>query len=110
MRPFARHVLEALWALTFAAHALAAALVWVVLPGGFAADHPRFWVNRALPAALLAAFPAMWAGAAVSARIIFPRSAGALWILLVYFAALKISTQGSFPRTRKYMSTPSQPW
>ena len=82
------------WLLVIAGHAVAAAAWWWLSPGGFPLWHPRFWVNRVLPLAVLAvvttavvasrrhrldmllpiliAFPAAWGAAALVARVLFP--------------------------------------
>lgn len=109
-----------LWAVALGAHAIAAAVAWWMLPGGFAVTHPRFWTNRALPAALLAliaasiiahvarrpravaalaaALPALWAAAAVSARIVFPVSAATLWLWPLGVAAALAAGAGALIR------------
>jgi hypothetical protein len=87
----------------FTAHLVCAAAWWWLMPGGFPLSHPRFWVNRVLPLAVLAlggayvwaryrtrddvlralglALAAFWAAAAVSARVTFPVTFNLLWLL-----------------------------
>src|SRR5687768_18346158 len=41
------------WTAALTAHTFAAIVWWWLMPGGFPIDHPRFWANRAAPAAML---------------------------------------------------------
>ena len=55
-RPPARAVrLPALWVLIAGLHIAAALYAWHLLPHGFGATRPRFWINQVLPFALTAA-------------------------------------------------------
>lgn len=96
--------------LILALHLAGAGAWWWLMPGGFPVNHPRFWVNQALPLgvllaglagfaawrwnwhapwlALLYAAPAGWIGAAISFRIAFPVSSRGWWVLLIWAAWL----------------------
>jgi hypothetical protein len=102
------------WLLVLIGHALAAAVWWWLMPGGFPAGHPRFWANQVVPPAvilvcgvtLVAAhrerygivravivmLAAMWLGMAISARVTFPVSLRVrFWIPLLFFACVLIA-------------------
>ena len=90
------------WLSMLVGHLIAAALWWWLEPGGFPWGHPRFWSNRVLPCLavlwglaalaslhredqrslliLLAAMPAAWLAAAVTARLVFPITFAWLWL------------------------------
>jgi hypothetical protein len=90
-------------ACVFTAHLVLAAAWWWLMPGGFPAAHPRFWVNRVLPVGVIAfvatylwaryrrrdavlrtlavAMAAFWLAAAVSARVVFPVTMRWLWVV-----------------------------
>jgi hypothetical protein len=84
-----------IWLGLLTAHGTAAVAWWWLMPGGFPAGHPRFWVNEALPVlvlamvlalrfgiwgrervrnSILAMFPAFWLAVAIAGRVIFPES------------------------------------
>src|SRR5687768_16850901 len=76
----ARHLF---WLAILAAHATLAAGAWWMLPGGFPASHPRFWVNQVIPiVVIVVAILARWAGGkrqwglASPVLVVFP----ALWL------------------------------
>lgn len=54
MNPTARQRIVRLWWLAvLTVHGFWAVAWWWLMPGGFPVDHPRFWANRAAPAALM---------------------------------------------------------
>ena len=68
-----------LWVVIVGVHAAAAAYAWHMLPHGFPAGHPRFWINQVLPWVLIAigvaCIVALWRGGtriAALAILIFP--------------------------------------
>ena len=90
--------------MTLVLHAFGAIGWWWFMPGGFALDHPRFWLNQIFPWAvvlmsvlgmvgsfvrcrvLLAtvwSFPWLWIAATATAFILFPKSAGFFgWLMI----------------------------
>ena len=86
------------WLLVLIGHGVTAAAWWWLMPRGFPTSHPRFWVNQALPPAviiiigitlvaahrgrvgvvraMLLSLAAMWLAAAVSGWLVFPKSLG----------------------------------
>ncbi len=87
--------------LVLTVHGVGAGGWWWLTPGGFPLEHSRFWLNRICPFAVLGVavfgivalarkrhlvlkialliLAAMWSGAAISSRIVFPVSASAWW-------------------------------
>jgi hypothetical protein len=114
------------WLVVLAGHAVAIAAWWWLMPGGFALSHPRFWVNRVVPIAVLAIigtavwasrrrldllcptlvlFPAAWASVSIAARLVFPVTFHRLFLLPLIGAAvmavavfLPARRQGPAPR------------
>ena len=96
-----------LWRLSWLMVVVATVLLsmgwWLLEPGGFGIDHPRFWANSAAPVAglgvslaalwalragsknalrwLLSVWPAAGLGAAVAGRLLFPATLGLLWLV-----------------------------
>jgi hypothetical protein len=116
------------WLLVLSGHTVAAVAWWWLMPGGFPPSHPRFWVNRVAPIAVLAVvatavwasrrrhfdvlrlmvvlFPTAWATAAVAARLVFPISFHRLFLLpflgalvMGVAAVLTFRRQGPAPQT-----------
>jgi hypothetical protein len=94
------------------AHAFALGAWLAVMPRGFPVSHPHFWMNQALPLialvavaaggigivrrneqasqAVLAGLGGAWLGAAVTARLVFPLSAGWLAVVCAVVALVPI--------------------
>ncbi|CAN5663725.1 hypothetical protein BH09PLA1_BH09PLA1_09730 [soil metagenome] len=94
------------------AHAFIASTWLVVMPGGFAIGHSRFWTNRAAPLLVLAIciaalsaralkwnrllqhlvliVPLAWTGAAISGIIAFPISARLVTLCALAGAAIML--------------------
>ncbi len=85
-------------------HLLGAALFAWITPGGFPVQHPRFWVNTALPGLILAAaslalfvgrarlpmltaLAGFWSALALSTRLTFPSSGRIVWLALLAISA-----------------------
>jgi hypothetical protein len=86
-----------LWKVLFTALATLAVLWWWLMPGGFPADHPRYWANRVVPVVVfivavaariglrrppstwadmaIAGCPALWLAGTATAVGLFPYSA-----------------------------------
>ncbi|MBC8106666.1 MAG: hypothetical protein H7Z14_08770 [Anaerolineae bacterium] len=101
------------------AHAFAAAVWMIFMPGGFAIGHPRFWTNRVGPMLVLLIaigvllarvmkrpqlaqhlvliFPLAWLGAAISGIIVFPISARLIAPLAVAGALVMAWSLRPFP-------------
>jgi hypothetical protein len=113
------------WLIVLFGHVIIAAIWWWLMPGGFAVDHPRFWVNQVLPivtiataAALLVAahrrrfglvragivlLAAIWLGMAISARIVFPISLRVrFWIPLLFFGCVLMAAFAPGLRTARW--------
>jgi hypothetical protein len=91
------------WLVVLVGHGFLFCGWWWLEPGGFRANHPRFWANRVAPvfglglsigslAALrvhwvkalgtfLRVWPAGWAAAAIAGRVIFPITLERLWLI-----------------------------
>jgi hypothetical protein len=84
------------WSVLFALHAVAAVIVWWVLPGGFPASHPRFWVNSVLPWLVVATASAgVWAIHYRQAA----RVAVLTTVVAAFWAAIVVGGWGMFPTT-----------
>jgi hypothetical protein len=102
------------WLLVLIGHGVVAAAWWAMMPGGFAVDHPRFWVNQVAPPAMIllcaavifagyrerygvvraaiVMLAAMWLAIAISARTTFPISLRTrFWIPLLFFACILVA-------------------
>src|SRR5688500_17853282 len=102
------------WLLVLAGHALVAAVWWWLMPGGFPADHPRFWVNQVLPPAMIVLcaavivaahrerhgvvraaivmLAAMWLAVGISSRVTFPISLRVRFLIpLLFFACVLVA-------------------
>ena len=113
--------------LFIALHALAVVGVWWAMPGGFPADHPRFWSNRVVPAGvivyavaifalatrrrwagvtiLLLLSPIVWIGAAIGGMLIFPISGrwpavAAMVVAVTVLLAIRRHFAGVWPSRR----------
>jgi hypothetical protein len=106
---FAR-VWRLLWLSVLVAAAILSAAWWLLAPAGFGFAHPRFWANRVAPIIglgaalgglaalrrgskpalrwLLIVWPAVWLGAAVAGRLLFPITLGQIWLIPMAIAAV----------------------
>ena len=91
------------WLSVLVATVLLSAAWWLLAPGGFAVDHPRFWANSVAPIVGLAAalaglaalrrgsrpalrwllpvWPATWLGASIAGRLLFPITLEQIWLI-----------------------------
>jgi len=94
-------MLQLLWSAVLTGHAMCAAALWWMAPGGFPSSTPEFWVNQMLPIVPLlllglgllsrgktaeailppvfGVFPLFWMSFAISLRLTFPVSIGSGW-------------------------------
>jgi hypothetical protein len=101
-RAVAARLWELFWLFALTLHALLGGCWLWLAPGGFGLAHPRFWTNAAAPLALLALaigslaalkvgsnrvlrwllpiWPAGWAAAAITGRVLFPISLAWYWL------------------------------
>jgi hypothetical protein len=92
-----------LWLSVLVATVLLSAAWWLLAPAGFGFAHPRFWANSVAPIIglgaalgglaalrrgskpalrwLLPMWPAVWLGAAVAGRLLFPITLGTIWLI-----------------------------
>jgi hypothetical protein len=99
---FAR-VWRLLWLSVLVATVILSAAWWLLAPAGFGFAHPRFWANGVAPIIglgtalgglaalrrgakpalrwLLPMWPAVWLGAAVAGRLLFPITLGQTWLI-----------------------------
>lgn len=100
------------WLALLAAHAVAAALWWWLMPQAFPLSSARFFMNGVVPwaiigivlavplvrgrraqafrSSLLAVIPLIWISGAVSARIVFPVTMRAVWIAPLFAGAIAL--------------------
>ena len=112
-------------ATAFACHALAAAVWWWAMPGGFAPGSGRFWVNQVFPpaaivvcgvglygiarrerlaAALAIAFGLVWISAAISARVAYPISLRLLFVVPLLIGVVGVTLGALLHRATKSTS------
>ena len=106
---FAR-VWRVLWLSVLVATVILSAAWWLLAPAGFGFAHPRFWANRVAPIIglgaalgglaalrrgskpalrwLLPVWPAVWLGAAVAGRLLFPITLETIWLIPMAIAAV----------------------
>lgn len=88
-----------LWLLLLVAHALGGVGWWAMMPGGFPVDHPRFWVNRVLPAVV-----AIGIVAAIVAAKRDRRRPARDWLvaLTTMYVAMAVTMVALFPQSGLY--------